>query len=324
MQSQTRTVVVLGTGGTIAGTAARPDDNVGYRAAQLGVAELVAALRGTLPDGVALESEQVAQLNSKDMTHAVWAALAARVAAHLARPEVAGVVVTHGTDTLEETAYFLQRVLAPAKPVVLTCSMRPATSLLADGPQNLHDAVVVAAHAGARGVVAVVAGTIHAGTEVRKSHTSRLDAFASADGTPLGWVSESKLRLQRDWPAGTPLGPAVLGNDDPARWPRVEIVTSHAGADGRVVDALVAQGGIDGLVVAATGSATVHEALEAALVRAQGAGIAVLRATRVGAGPLPAREGELLPAAGSVTPAQARVELVLRLLAERAASAGAG
>ncbi len=92
MQSQTRTVVVLGTGGTIAGTAARPDDNVGYRAAQLGVAELFAALRGALPDGVALESEQVAQLNSKDMTHAVWAALAARVAAHVARLEVAGVV----------------------------------------------------------------------------------------------------------------------------------------------------------------------------------------------------------------------------------------
>jgi L-asparaginase len=256
------------------------------------------------------------------MTHAVWAALAARVAAHVARPEVAGVVVTHGTDTLEETAYLLQRLLAPAKPVVLTCAMRPATSLLADGPQNLHDAIVVAAHAGARGVVAVVAGAIHAGAEVRKAHTSRLDAFASADGTPLGWVSESTLRLQRDWPAGTPLGLAVLGAD-PARWPRVEIVTSHAGADGRAVDALVAQG-VDGLVVAATGSATVHEALEAALVRAQGAGVAVLRATRVGAGPLPAREGEALPAAGSVTPAQARVELVLRLMAEQAASTGAG
>jgi L-asparaginase len=319
MQSQQpTTVVVLGTGGTIAGTAARTDDNVGYRAAQLGVDALVDTLRGALPDGVTLESEQVAQLNSKDMTHAVWAALAHRVAAHLARAEVAGIVVTHGTDTLEETACFLQRLLAPAKPVVLTCAMRPATSLLADGPQNLRDAITVAAQAGARGVVAVVAGAVHGALDVRKAHTYRLDAFASDDAGPIGCVEEGRLRRLRDWPAGTALGLAVLG-DDAARWPRVEIVASHAGADGRVVDALVAQGGVDGLVVAATGGGSVHEALEAALVRAQAAGVAVLRASRVGAGPLLPRDDDVLPAASGRTPAQARVELLLQLLARRAA-----
>ncbi len=318
MQSQPPIVVVLGTGGTIAGTAARADDNVGYRAAQLGVDELVAALRGALPDGVTLESEQLAQLNSKDMTHAVWLALAHRVAAQLARAEVAGIVVTHGTDTLEETACFLQRVLAPAKPVVLTCAMRPATALLADGPQNLRDAISVAAHPGARGVVAVVAGAVHGALDVRKAHTYALDAFASGDAGPLGRVEEGRLRRLRDWPAGTALGLDVLGGDA-ARWPRVEIVASHAGADGRVVDALVAQG-VDGLVVAATGGGSVHEALAAALMRAQGAGVAVLRATRVGSGPLLPRADDALPAASGLTPAQARVELLLRLLARRAAA----
>ena len=318
MQSQQpTTVVVLGTGGTIAGTAARADDNVGYRAAQLGVDALVDTLRGALPDGVTLETEQVAQLNSKDMTHAVWAALAHRVAAHLARAEVAGIVVTHGTDTLEETACFLQRLLAPAKPVVLTCAMRPATSLLADGPQNLRDAITVAAHAGARGVVAVVAGAVHGALDVRKAHTYRLDAFASGDAGPIGRVEEGRLRRLRDWPAGTALGLAVLG-DDAARWPRVEIVASHAGADGRVVDALVVQG-VDGLVVAATGGGSVHKALEATLVRAQNTGVAVLRASRVGAGPLLPRDDDVLPAASGLTPAQARVELLLQLLARRAA-----
>ena len=318
MQSQQpTTVVVLGTGGTIAGTAARADDNVGYRAAQLGVDALVDTLRGALPDGVTLETEQVAQLNSKDMTHAVWAALAHRVAAHLARAEVAGIVVTHGTDTLEETACFLQRLLAPAKPVVLTCAMRPATSLLADGPQNLRDAITVAAHAGARGVVAVVAGAVHGALDVRKAHTYRLDAFASGDAGPIGRVEEGRLRRLRDWPAGTALGLAVLG-DDAARWPRVEIVASHAGADDGVVDALVVQG-VDGLVVAATGGGSVHEALEAALVRAQDTGVAVLRASRVGAGPLLPRDDDVLPAASGLTPAQARVELLLQLLARRAA-----
>src|SRR5580765_4402843 len=129
MQNPSPTVVVLGTGGTIAGAARDATDNVGYVAAQRGVAELlreVPALAAP-PDGAPIEAEQVAQLDSKDMTHAVWRTLALRCAHHLARPEVAGIVVTHGTDTLEETAWFLQRVLAPAdKPIVLTAAMRPA------------------------------------------------------------------------------------------------------------------------------------------------------------------------------------------------------
>src|SRR5512145_3284965 len=113
MQKNARVIVVLGTGGTIAGTSAVASDNVGYTAAQLGVAQLISAVPALA--GVPLECEQIAQLDSKDMSFAVWRALAVRAAHHLARPEVDGIVVTHGTDTLEETAYFLQRVLAPAK-----------------------------------------------------------------------------------------------------------------------------------------------------------------------------------------------------------------
>src|SRR5512144_2229850 len=115
MQSKTAVVVVLGSGGTMAGTSADALDNVGYSAARLGVAQLLQAVPALAE--VPLEAEQVAQLDSKDMSHAVWRELALRCTHHLARPEVAGIVVTHGTDTLEETAWFLQRVLAPAKPV---------------------------------------------------------------------------------------------------------------------------------------------------------------------------------------------------------------
>ena len=135
MQSTSTKVVILGTGGTIAGTAEDAADNLGYTAAQIGVDALVAAVRALA--GLPLEAEQVAQIDSKDMGHRVWLALAQSVAHHLARAEVAGVVITHGTDTLEETAWFLQRVLAPAKPVVLTAAMRPASSAQADGPQNV-------------------------------------------------------------------------------------------------------------------------------------------------------------------------------------------
>jgi L-asparaginase len=312
MQSAVKTVVVLGTGGTIAGTAATANDNLNYAAAQIAVADLVAAVPAlaSLP----LDCEQVAQLDSKDMSHEVWRSLAQRVAHHLARDDVAGIVVVHGTDTLEETAYFLQRVLAPARPVVMCGAMLPATATQPDGPQNLCDAVMVASHAGARGVVAVMAAELHAAFDIRKTHTTRVDAFSSGDDGPIARVEAGGVRLLRSWPRGQALG---LERVAPAQWPRVEIVYSHAGADGRVVDALLAQG-IDGIVVAGTGNGTVHKELEAALARAVAAGVTVLRSTRVGAGTVHARVDDVFPSAGALTPQQARIELMLQRLAAAA------
>ena len=159
-------IVVLGTGGTIAGAAASAHDHLAYRAGELGVAQLLAGLPALAQ--VPLASEQVAQVDSKDMGPAVWQPLVARCAHWLAQPDVQGIVITHGTDTLEETAWLLQRVLAPAKPVVLACAMRPATALSPDGPQNIVDAVAVVRTPGARGVSAVCAGVLHAAADVRK------------------------------------------------------------------------------------------------------------------------------------------------------------
>jgi L-asparaginase len=178
-------IVILGTGGTIAGTASAAHDNIGYTAAQLGIAELLGSVAGL--QKLPLVTEQVAQIDSKDMDFDTWAQLALRCAHWLGHADVAGVVITHGTDTLEETAFFLQAVLAPAKPLVLTCAMRPATAVAPDGPQNLLDAVAVASTAGARGVVAVCAGTIHAALDVAKQHTYRVDAFSSGDAGPIGY-----------------------------------------------------------------------------------------------------------------------------------------
>jgi L-asparaginase len=300
-------VVILGTGGTIAGTAASAADAVGYTAAQLAVEQLVAAVP-PLAD-VPLECEQVAQLDSKDMTHAVWQRLARRCAHHLARAEVAGVVVTHGTDTLEETAYVLHRVLAPAKPLVLTAAMRPATSLQADGPQNLLDAVTVARSA-VRGVVAVIAGQVHGAADLRKVHTWRLDAFSSGDAGPVALVESARVRVLREPPVTAALGVDALAAD-PSSWPRVEVAANHAGADGYVVDALLAAG-IDGLVVAGTGNATVSEPLAAALERARHSGVTVRQVSRCAFGPvIDADTGDVATA----TPWQARVDLLLELLA---------
>src|SRR4051794_27205074 len=137
MQSRARTVVILGTGGTIAREAESPRDDPSHPSAARPIRALGAPLPP--PPRVAPQSERVGQPDSKDMDFAPWRLPALRTTSHLARPDVVGVVITHGSDTLEETAYFLQRVLAPAKPVVLTAAMRPATSRQADGPQNLAD-----------------------------------------------------------------------------------------------------------------------------------------------------------------------------------------
>jgi len=304
-------VVILATGGTIAGTAATATDSLGYTAAQLGIAQLLAAVPALA--GQSIEAEQVAQIDSKDMGMAVWRSLTRRVAHHLARPEVSGVVVTHGTDTLEETAYLLQRVLAPAKPVVLTGAMRPATAVQADGPQNLLDALALAREPGAAGVCAVFAGSVLGAFDVRKRHTHRLDAFGAGDDGAIALIEGGGVRRLRDWPASLPLGIEVLERPEP--W--VEIVVSHAGASGAVVEALRAQG-VDGVVVAGTGNGSLHHALEAALRSAQEAGVVVQRCTRVADGAVLPTGHDALPISEARTPAQARIELMLALMARSA------
>lgn len=309
MQTLEPLIVILGTGGTIAGTAQSAADGVGYTAAQLRVEDLLAAVP-TLA-GRRLEAQQVAQLDSKDMDIATWQALAAAVQAQLDRPDVGGIVITHGTDTLEETAYLLHRVLAPAKPVVLTAAMRPATALVPDGPQNLADAVQVATTPGASGVVVAFAGRVHDAVQVRKTHSYRVDAFESTDGALVARVEEGAVRVLGRWPAGEALGLARIATPA-ADWPRVDIVLNHAGADGRIVRALLAAG-VDGLVAAGTGNGTLAQALDAALHEAQAAGVRVIRSTRCDAGPVMELPG-LLPSAGALSPVKARIALMLDLL----------
>jgi len=296
----------------MAGTAQSAADNVGYTAAQLGVDELLASVPAL--KGLPLVAEQVAQIDSKDMTLEVWRDLSARCAHWLAQDDVAGIVITHGTDTVEETAYFLQAVLAPAKPVVLTCAMRPATALAPDGPQNLVDAFAVASTPGVRGVVVVCAGTIHGARDVAKQHTYRLDAFSSGDAGPIGYVEEGRLRLLRDWPVADPGAAGRFRKfAAAARWPRVEIVMNHAGAGAGVVQALAAQG-VAGLVVAATGNGSLNHELEAALVKAQAGGIKVLRSSRCAQGRVLPRADDVLPDSGGLSPVKARIALLLELV----------
>lgn len=321
MQVGQEKIVVLGTGGTIAGLAASAADSRDYLAAQKPVAELVTGLAA--PSDFELLSEQVAQIDSKDMDLAVWQKLLQRCVYWLAQADVRGLVITHGTDTLEETAFLLQTVLAPRKPVVLTCAMRPANAADADGPQNLRDALTVAATEGAQGVLAVCAGRILGAQEVQKVHSSRLDAFGAGEAGDLGRVQQGRVERRRDWPQSrVPQEMLLESLLALSALPRVEIVLSHAAACGATVDALVdpalaARHGappVRGLVLAGTGGGTVHHELEAALRRAQAAGVRVLRSTRCADGFLQPRPGDEFPVAAGLSPVKARLALMLELL----------
>lgn len=329
-------IIVLGTGGTIAGTAASRHDHTGYTAAQLGVDALlqsVPSLQDAL-QGRALRSEQVAQLDSKDMDFSTMLQLAQRCAHHLAQPQVKGVVITHGTDTLEETAYFLHSVIPPAlqaKPIVLTCAMRPATSSEADGPANLRDAVSLAGDARSRGVLAVCAGDVHHALAVQKIHTYALNAFSSGEpalGEPgvlarvtqgaVHWESAAGACFDKNPPlahidtAQDAIKNIVTLEPKHIRWPRVEIVLNHSQASGELVHALLAhspaQDTLRGIVVAGTGNGTVSAALEAALSQAREQGVEVLIASRCAWGGI--------HAGSSLSAVKARVALVLKLLGQ--------
>ncbi|MFG5778348.1 asparaginase [Comamonas sp. J-3] len=324
-------ILIVGTGGTIAGMADDAEHPGQYRAAQLSVAALAAAIPGIEnAAGGKLEAIQLAQIDSKDMDDGVWLALLQACDKAMRDEAIAGVVVTHGTDTLEETAWFLHSCLGRLpKPVVLTCAMRPANALMPDGPQNLKDAVAAAAARNAKGepllreVVALTGGgELHSARWVQKVHPHRLLAFSSGEQAVLAWVGSEGVRLRDS--TGCASDAKYLGQQSLAalpavdEWPWVEIVSSHAGARAQLVDALVAQG-VRGLVVATTGNGTVHQALEAALERARQQGVATWRSSRCSDGVI---ADARLPQAADLTtdlsvglnPYKARVSLQLALM----------
>jgi L-asparaginase len=320
-------LVFLGMGGTIAGSSDSAMDNVGYKAGQVGVVQLltaIPALAGALVDHTSL-SEQVAQMDSKDLGHNHWRALALRTLHYLAMTDVSAVVITHGTDTLEETAFFLSRVLPAellvSKPVVLTCAMRPASSSTPDGPQNVLDAVATALSPVVKGVLVVCAGTVHSARDVQKVHPYRINAFDSGDSGPLGFVEEGTVRwVHPCGDASHDCSSLMLDKLSIDPWPRVEVVLSHAGVTGAAVRALCSLSPgeatpLRGIVVAGTGNGTIHQDLEAALRDAQKQGIRVVRATRCAQGRVVSGSKEFEFAhSNGLSPFKARIALMLDLM----------
>ncbi|WP_459616288.1 asparaginase [Bordetella sp. 2513F-2] len=312
-------VAVLATGGTIAGAQADPAGK-GYRAGTYPVASLLAAVPG-LEHVARLRAEQLANVGSQDIRLDIWADLAERITTLCGDPAIDGIVVTHGTDTLEEAAWFLALTVPWTKPVVLVGAMRPATARSADGPANLYGAVRLAADpaAAGRGPLVCMNDEIHAARLVQKMSASGVGAFGSPDGGRIGSLHGGAPRFvapaDAALPARLPL-PSRTPGSGVRPWPRVEVFYACADQGPDVVDFMAARA--QAIVLAGVGAGNACEAVLQALARAASAGVVVVRATRTGSGwvgrDVEVDDGRLgFVAAGSLSPQKARILLLLAL-----------
>ena len=270
---------ILATGGTIAGSAGSAIGR-GYRPGQVGIEQLVAEARALGLDA-RLDGVEIAAVGSQDIGWREWDALHGGIAAAFADDGVGGVIVTHGTDTAEETAWLLDLTLPAGKPVVLVGAMRPADAVGSDGMRNFANAVRVAGDPDARdrGTMVVMGDAVFAASDVRKAATSNIDAFRGFPRGPLGVVTPTSL----DWFAPA----AKVGSSARFRWPaalpRVEILYAHADMDAKPVESALASGA-KGLVLAGLGQGNAPRAVLDALAAAVADGIPVVRASRVDEG----------------------------------------
>lgn len=312
MSGVVKKIVIIGTGGTIAGNADNEKELINYSAGEKKAAELL--LNIPIPDDIVIETIELCQIDSKDMTFTILKKMVAVLNDLMLQPDVAGVVITHGTDTLEETGIFLKHTVNSVKPIVLTASMRPSTALSADGPLNLLDSIMLAA-SGENGIFALINNTIYLADEVVKSHTLKVDGFYAGEKGAIGHVYNSKVEFYRNVKHDKNMNVELddLPNDDKA-YPWVEIIYSDVSPNPQIISILV-NNGVDGFIISGTGNGTIHENILNA-VRDLQKDIPVVIATRVPTGRIMNDQSDLMVSPYS-HPAKARIWLVLSLLKNR-------
>jgi len=319
-QGRLPNIVVLATGGTIAG-AASSDVQAAYTSGQVGVEQLIAAVPQAKKLAT-LRGEQISNIGSQDMNDEVWLKLGHRVNALAAMPDVDGIVITHGTDTIEETAYFLNLIAKTKKPVVMTAAMRPSTALSADGPLNFYNAVAVTANQGAsgRGVLVVINDWVHGASSLTKTSTTAVQTFLSPLRGLIGTVAYGDAEFYRG-PVGRNTLDSEFSLDGVSALPRVDIIEAYENMDGTLIDAAVAAGA-KGIVIAGVGNGNMTQAALAALAKQSKQGIVCVRSSRVVTGRV-GRNVEVdddklgLIASEDLSPQKARVLLRLVLLKQR-------
>ena len=311
-------IVILATGGTIAGAQASTTE-AGYKSGTFSVDDLIKAVP-PLKDLADISGEQLANIGSQTMNHEVWLKLAKRTNEVL-KGDADGVVITHGTDTMEETAYFLGLVVKSDKPVVLVGSMRPATAIGADGPANLYGAVALAANpeARGRGPLVVLNDEIHYAHEAQKTNSTQLDTFKSPNRGRAGVMNTGKTYFfSQNTVRHTTKSDLSVDGKEVKDLPWVEVVYSYANFGRDTIDFLAGKG-VKGIVLAGVGDGNSTDAAIAALAEAAKKGIAVVRATRTGSG-LVVRNVEVdddklgFIAAMELSPQKARILLMVGLM----------
>lgn len=320
--AQKPNIYILATGGTIAGTGATSTAS-GYTAGQVAIQTLIDAVP-QMKDLANITGEQIVNIGSQDMNNEVWLTLAKRINELLASDQVDGIVITHGTDTMEETAYFLNLTVHSNKPVVLTGSMRPSTALSADGPLNLYNSVATAADPSSkdRGVMIVMNGLILGAHGTQKMNTLSVQTFQDPDGGALGYVYNSKPY----WNLATlkkHTTQSVFDVTKLDRLPKVGIMYSYANIEADVVTPFLDKAnGYDGLIHAGLGNGNYHKNIFPSLLQARKQGILVVRSSRLPTGPTTLYdevddEKYEFVASWELNPQKARVLLMLALTKTR-------
>lgn len=305
-------VVLLGTGGTIAATAEQATTLTDYTVTE-GIASMLDAVPGAraLAD---IRCEQVCNVDSSELTLAMVLRLARRIETLALDPEVDGIVVTHGTDTLEETAFLLHLTVHTPKAIVLVGAMRPASALSADGPLNLYNALLLASHPDSRGrgILLMMNDQILAARYATKSHTTRVDAFNTNGPGALGWISHGAPHIVQGL-THTPLPAFALKGL--GKLPRVDILYDHQDAGAHLYEASIAAGS-SGIVIAGTGNGSLSHGAHKGSALARRKGLTCVRSSRVPYGEVGARETDAttgLICSYGLNPQQSRILLMLAL-----------
>ena len=280
--AQKPNIHILATGGTIAGTGSS-STATNYTAGQVAIGTLLDAVP-EIKDIANVTGEQVVRIGSQDMNDEVWLILAKRINELLAKPEVDGIVITHGTDTMEETAYFLNLTVKSDKPVVLVGAMRPSTAISADGPLNLYNAVVTACckESVGKGVLVVMNGIILGAESVTKMNTTSVQTFQAPNAGALGYLFNSKVTYNQA-PLKKHTSQSVFDVTNLKSLPKVGIVYCHSNIDADMVEPML-KNGYKGIIHAGVGNGNIHKNVFPVLEKARKKGIQVVRSSRVPTG----------------------------------------
>ncbi len=314
-------IVIIATGGTIAGAAASETGGA-YTSAKVGVDDLISVIP-EVRDLAEITGEQIASIGSQDMDETVWLPLAKRCNELLARNDVDGLVITHGTDTMEETAFFLHLTVHSSKPIVLTGAMRPANAHSADGPMNLYEAIAAAVcpESSRRGVLVVTNDTIWGARDVTKSRTTAIHTFQAPNFGPLGHIHAQSVEYQRE-PQRKHTIRSEFDTSELKQLPKVGVIYAHAGGDSALAVRAFIEAGYDGIVHAGLGNGNFHKDVGAAMVEAIDKRMVVVRSSRALSGAT-TESGEIddsqygFIASGLLNPHKARILLQLALTVTR-------